>query len=240
MWGGGQGVARAWLVLRAVKKIGGGARRRARLERAQHLREQPRDLGLAQRVRPSQMGGEVAARAVLHSDVEGIPAERVVLDEDGVHLDELRVLQPRQLHRLFGGLARRAQVWHDDLLDCDLFPGARAPGQHHGPEAALAEHPQHLVLAHALAATAAATAHGLREHRAVRASRREVLYCLSETGDKPACMHAPQPELHQVLFAALEQSAPIDLVGADLRHVLTEFELSEESDHVVHAPSPGV
>ena len=32
----------------------------ARLERAQHLREQPRDLGLAQRVRPSQMGGEVA------------------------------------------------------------------------------------------------------------------------------------------------------------------------------------
>ena len=103
-------MARAWLVLRAVKKIGDGARRWARLERAQHLREQPRDLGLAQRVRPSQMGGEVAASAVLHSDVEGIPAERVVQDEDGVHLDELRVLQPRQLHRLFVGLARRAQA----------------------------------------------------------------------------------------------------------------------------------
>ncbi len=214
--------------------------RRARLERTQHLREQPRDLGLAQRVRPLQVGGEVAARAVLRHDVDGVTAKRVGLEEDGVHLDELRVLQPRQLHRLVGGLARRAQVGHDDLLDCDLVAGGRVPGQHRGPEAALAEHAQQLVIAHALAATAAHAARGLREHRAVRASRRERICSLLETCDKPACMHALQPELHQVLYSALEQSAAIDLFCADLRDVLNEFKLGEEGGHVVHAPVPGV
>ena len=53
-------------------------------------------------------------------------------------------------------------------------------------------------------------------------------------------MHALQPELHQVLFAALEQSAAIDLFCADLRDVLNEFKLGEEGGHVVHAPGPGV
>ena len=135
------------------------------LKRAQHLREQAHDLGLAQRVRLLQMSGKVAARAVLHHNVDRVPAERVELEEDGVHLDELRVLQPHELHRLVGGLACCAQVRHHDLLDCDLVAGARVPGQQRGSKAALAKHAQQLVLAHALAAARAAAAHGLRGRR---------------------------------------------------------------------------
>ena len=59
----------------------------AYLKRAQHLREQAHDLGLAQRVRLLQMSGKVAARAVLHHNVDRVPAECVELEEDGVHLE---------------------------------------------------------------------------------------------------------------------------------------------------------
>ena len=177
------------------------------------------------------MGGEVAAGAVLHHDVDRVPAERVVLEEDGVHLDELRILQPRQLHRLLSGLARGGEARHDHLLDRNLLSGAEVLGQQRRAEAAPAEHPQQLVLTDGV--VAAACGHGLREHRAVRARG---LGGGLDTGQDFAGLGATEPHADQVILAVLEEHWPIHALVTKSLNMRVDPQLVQKAGHVVHAP----